>query len=204
MTPPRPAADIVALRENLLDHARNVVAREGVGGLTMRALATEAGTAVGLSYKAFDSRDELLAELARRAIAELTTELDEWAATPGGSLDQRLREFAEIVMMSDAPSIVAQLPGGTGADGPLRDAFDRGDAREWDRMLADFLAERRLTGEVAPEIDTEAYAFLIAGALHHFIASGPAWRRPDPTVVERHLSAVAAHLTGTSRPQVVS
>lgn len=204
MTPPRPAADIVALRENLLDHARKVVAREGVGGLTMRALATEAGTAVGLSYKAFDSRDALLAELARRAIVELTARLDEWAATPGGSVDQRLREFAEIVLTSDAPSIVAQLPGGAGTEGPLRDAFDRGDAREWDRMLAGFLADRRLTGELAPEVDPDAYAFLIAGALHNLIASGGAWRRPDRAVIERHLSAIAAHLTGASKAQTVS
>jgi AcrR family transcriptional regulator len=203
MTPPRPAADIAALRENLLDHARTVVARDGVGGLTMRALATEAGTAVGLSYKAFDSRDALLAELARRAIVELSAQLDEWAATPGGSIDQRLREFAEIVLTSDAPSIVVQLPGGAGTEGALRDAFDRGDAREWDRMLGDFLAARRLTGELAPEVDPEAYAFLIAGALHNLIASGGAWRRPDRAVIERHLSAIAAHLTGASRPQRV-
>ncbi|MBM7503778.1 TetR/AcrR family transcriptional regulator [Agromyces aurantiacus] len=194
MTPPRPPADLDALREGLLEHARRIVARDGVAGLTMRALATEAGSAVGLSYKAFASRDDLLAQLAGRAIDELSAQLDEWAATPGGRVEDRLREFAELVLSSDAPSIVAQLPGGTGAEGPLREAFDRGSAREWDRLLADFLAERRAAGELAPDVDPEAYAFLIAGALHNLIASGGAWRRPDRAVIERHLAAVAGHL----------
>ncbi len=194
MAPPRPSADIAALREGLLEHARRIVARDGMNGLTMRGLATEAGSAVGLSYKAFASRDELLGELASRAIRELSAQLDEWAARPGGSVDERLRRFAEIVLTSDAPSIVAQLPGGAGAEGPLREAFDQGSAREWDRLLAQFLAERRSAGELAADADPEAYGFLIAGALHNLITSGGAWRRPERAVIERHLAAVAAHL----------
>jgi AcrR family transcriptional regulator len=63
MTPPRPPTNVETLRDALLAHARAVIARDGVEGLTMRALAREAGTAVGMSYKAFSSRDELLREL---------------------------------------------------------------------------------------------------------------------------------------------
>ncbi len=93
---PRPATDIDTLRADLLTHAQAVIVRDGVDGLTMRALAVEAGTAVGLSYKAFSSREELLWELAWRSLTALAQQLDVWAARPGGELADRLMEFSDF------------------------------------------------------------------------------------------------------------
>src|SRR5687768_15103184 len=103
---PRPATDLDALRVSLLDHARKVVARDGVDGLTMRALASEAGTAVGMSYKAFASREDLLRELTWQSLRELAAEIEDWAARPGGKLSDRLMEFADLQFASQAPALV--------------------------------------------------------------------------------------------------
>ena len=46
------------LRSDLVQVAQRIVARDGAAALTMRALAAEAGCAVGLPYKVFASRDE--------------------------------------------------------------------------------------------------------------------------------------------------
>jgi AcrR family transcriptional regulator len=196
MTPPRPAVDVRALRENLLDHAEAIVRRDGVAGLTMRALAAEAGSAVGLSYKAFTSREELLGELARRAIDDLSSRPDDWAARPAGALDERLLEFADIVLASHAPGLVAQVPGGTDEDGVLDDAFATGAARRWDHVLAAHLGVRQRRGEVASDVDVDAYGFMIAGALHNLVVAGDASPRPDRSTLAHHLSAVARHLEG--------
>lgn len=47
--------------EQLIDAACRVIARTGVRGLRMEALAREAGVSVGLPYRYFAGRDELLA-----------------------------------------------------------------------------------------------------------------------------------------------
>lgn len=50
-------------RERILEAARAVLAREGYAATTMRAIASEAGVAVGLANYHFNSRRELLAEV---------------------------------------------------------------------------------------------------------------------------------------------
>src|SRR5215204_4551897 len=65
------------LRASLIDHARRIVARDGASALTMRSLAAEAGCAVGLPYKAFDDRQELLMEILRAQFAGLQTSSEE-------------------------------------------------------------------------------------------------------------------------------
>ena len=194
MTPPRPAVDVRALRESLVDHAEAIVRRDCVAGLTMRALAAESGNAVGLSYKAFASREELLGELARRAIDDLSRRLDDWAARPDGPLDERLLEFADIVLASHAPGLVTQLPGGTNPDGVLHDAFATGAARRWDHVLTAHLAARQRGGDVTADVDVDAYGFIIAGALHNLVVAGRAWQGPDRSTLAHHLSGVARHL----------
>jgi AcrR family transcriptional regulator len=69
------------LRRVLLDAAVRVVDRDGVGGLSLHALARKAGVSSGAPYHHFDSREQLLAAIAlegyqllaeamKRAVAE--------------------------------------------------------------------------------------------------------------------------------------
>lgn len=48
-------------RQDLIDAAVRVIAREGVGGATTRAITREAGVSLGYFHYVFDSRDELIA-----------------------------------------------------------------------------------------------------------------------------------------------
>jgi AcrR family transcriptional regulator len=198
---PRPATDIEALRSALLEHARTVVARDGVDGLTMRALAAEAGTAVGLPYKAFSSRDELLWELTWMSLVELAGQLDEWAASPAGELADRLMEFHDLHQNSPAPVLVEHISRGPRGEELFRSAGDAGIIRSWTGIMTEFLRTRQGTGDVREDVDVEAFGFIIAAALHHVLVSKPPFLAPDRQTLARHVGGIAARITArTSAP----
>ena len=62
-------------RRAVLDAARRVVARDGAEGLTVRAVATEAGYTPGSVYSYFDTRDELAIELLGQDLSQLAKRL---------------------------------------------------------------------------------------------------------------------------------
>ena len=70
-------------RDRLVDAARSVLVRDGAVALTMRNIANEAGCALGLPYKLFESRSQLLLEVAARELDDLTSRLDTWLAGTG-------------------------------------------------------------------------------------------------------------------------
>jgi AcrR family transcriptional regulator len=55
--------------EELLDHAGEIVVREGLDGLTVQRLAAEMDAAVGALYRYFPGKDALVAALQVRAVA---------------------------------------------------------------------------------------------------------------------------------------
>ena len=193
---PRPPLDVDALRATLLAHARTVIGRDGVDGLTMRALATEAGMAVGMSYKAFTSREELLSELTSRSLADLARALDEWAVRPGGDLSDRIMEFSDLHLASDAPALVAHLTRSPQEAGPLHAAVDAGITRSWARVMTDFLTARQREGDVREDVDVEAFGFLLTAAMHHVMVAEEPFPAPDRSTLARYVAAVAAQLTG--------
>lgn len=193
---PRPAADIDTLRANLLRHGRAVIARDGVDGLTMRALAAEAGTAVGLSYKAFSSRDELLWELTSASIVELTRQLDDWVARPGGALADRLMEFSDLHFASVAPVLVDHITRGPRREELFRATVDAGLTRSWAALMTEFLQARQRTGDLREDVDIEAFAFLITAAMHHVLVT----QKPDRPTLSRYIAGVAAQITADTGP----
>ncbi|WP_022887610.1 TetR/AcrR family transcriptional regulator [Glaciibacter superstes] len=186
------------LRKKLLTHARSIVKREGTKGLTMRALAREAGTAVGLSYKAFTSRDELLWELAWGSLRELIAQIDDWSERTGGDLATRIMEFATLHFDSLAPDLVDQVSRGPRGDEFLRAAAAAGATRSWAAVMTAFLESRQRTGEVREDADTQAFGFVLTAAIHHVLVTEPPLPVPDRPALARHIAGVAALLT--SRP----
>jgi AcrR family transcriptional regulator len=196
---PRPAADIEALRAKLLEHARAVIARDGVEGLTMRALAAEAGTAVGLSYKAFSSRDELLWELAWASIVELTQQLDDWVARPGGALADRLMEFSDLHFASVAPVLVDHVTRGPRAEELFRATVDAGLNRSWAALMTEFLQTRQRAGEVRDDVDIEAFGFIITAAMHHVLVTERPFIIPDRPTLARYIAGIVAQITSAAK-----
>lgn len=192
---PRPPLDVDGLRESLLAHARTLIARDGVDGLTMRALAGQAGMAVGMSYKAFPSREELLRELTWRSLGDLARDLDAWAARSGGDLADRLMEFSDLHLASDAPALVAHLARSPREDGPLQLAVDAGVTRSWAGVMTDFLAARQRDGDVRADVDVAAFGFLLTAAMHHVMVAEEPFPAPDRATLARYVAAVAAQLT---------
>lgn len=69
-------------RERLRAAAWTVFRREGLGGTTVRAVATEAGAAVGSLYTYYPDKEALLQDLSLSALAELGREVAARRARP--------------------------------------------------------------------------------------------------------------------------
>lgn len=67
-------------REAILQAARKIFAREGLDGATLRAIAAEAGIAVGTVYLHYPAKESLYAELLAGSLADLQKHLREAVA----------------------------------------------------------------------------------------------------------------------------
>jgi AcrR family transcriptional regulator len=88
-----------ALREAMLEAAERILAREGIGGLTLRAAAREAGASHAAPKNHFDNVTGLLSELAAvgfRRFAHRLLEAAAAAATPEGRLVAQGRAYVEF------------------------------------------------------------------------------------------------------------
>jgi AcrR family transcriptional regulator len=193
MAPRRSAETTEELRASLIDHARRLVARDGPAKLTMRALAAEAGCALGLPYKAFADRQDLMVELVHASFGDLRATGDELQRRVGReTVAGNLTWFAEWLLdspgvalaqhvMSDetlAHSVVAHFRA-TG-EGPT----------QLESMLSDYLAAEQQAGRVSPEVDTDAFGFVLAGAIHHLVVMGHGYPRPSKRTLAEILAAI--------------
>lgn len=198
MSPRRSQQATRALRARLLEHARQLVERDGAQALTMRAVAAEAGCAVGLLYKVFASRDELVAELVSAEFHRLRAAFDELVAGAGaGTVADTLRRYARILLETPTPAFA--LANELGGDA-LRAAVDAkagesGLLHAFATTVADYLAAEKRLGRVDPAVDEQAFGFLITGAVHNLLVAGDAYPRPDLATLDRHLEGIAARLT---------
>ena len=105
MSPAKRSAETTQqLRSSLIEHARTLIARDGPAALTMRALATEAGCAVGLPYKVFADRHELVAAIVHTEVANLRSTCDELIDRAGSkTVASNLIWFARVFL--DSPAV---------------------------------------------------------------------------------------------------
>ncbi len=105
MTPARRAPEATAeLRAELAAATRDIVARDGPGGLTMRSLAAEAGCSVGLVYKVFADRADLVAAVIAAEYVRLTQGFDALVDAAGrGTIGDNLAAWAALLL--DSPAI---------------------------------------------------------------------------------------------------
>lgn len=80
-------ADKDERREQVVDAAFRVIAREGLGGTSMRAVAKEAGCTIGLINHWFASRDDLVQAAFDRAIDRELERATETATDPASYVD---------------------------------------------------------------------------------------------------------------------
>jgi AcrR family transcriptional regulator len=157
----------------------------------------EAGCALGLPYKVFANREELVAELIRDEFGRLRAAFDAWVESAGRrTVGENLAEYARLLLESpavvlahsvDPDPILTRMVDASAAETGVVTALEAAVARY-------LLAEKRL-GRVDPVVVEDAFGFLIAGAIHNLLASGELYPKPDMQQLEAILAATAARLT---------
>jgi AcrR family transcriptional regulator len=199
MTQRRTREEIQEIRTRLVGAAREIVLRDGASSLTMRNVAREAGCAVGLPYKFFANREEIVLEVIAIDLAEATKRLDAWVERAGtSSVGTNLNHFANIMLRSHVPALLHA--------NPLDDALfterlteittGSGILRTFDGAVADYLKAEQALGRIRDDVNPHAFGFLITGAIHNLVTAGPQYPRPAPSTLRRYLSACADLLVG--------
>ena len=87
------------LRQEILDAARDILAREGYGGLSMRKVARRIDYSPTAIYLHFKDRDDLVSSVCEQLMGGLATELEQVAdrhADPLVALKKGLRRYVEF------------------------------------------------------------------------------------------------------------
>lgn len=185
----RPAQRVVkpseVRRRELLDAAAELVARDGVAGVSVSDIARAAGTATGNVYRYFPSKEELLAALKAQVVETMLERLaahfvpdGDWWRSADGLLEAMVDFWLEDRQLHRV--VLGELPDAT------REAFDTSEQRAVD-LVAAGLAAGVEQGAIAiedPELAASLIVHAIFGTIYHAIADD------DPPSRDRVLAAV--------------
>jgi AcrR family transcriptional regulator len=193
MAPRRTSETSEELRASLVENARRLVAREGPAKLTMRALAAEAGCALGLPYKVFADRQDLIVDLVRASFGDVSQAGDELLRrVERGTVPGNLAWFAEWLLDSPGVALAQHVMSDEAlANAVVADFHATGHGPTLlESLLSDYLAAEQGAGRVSPEVDTDAFGFMLAGAIHHLVVMGDGYPRPSKRKLEQILAAI--------------
>jgi AcrR family transcriptional regulator len=152
-----------AQREHFAEAAIRLIAREGFEGMTMRAVAAEAGLSYGSLFHYFGSRDELLIHAVRQLTNRQSRRVNEFSSRSSGlqALERLLFDDAladassrdEAVVWLAFLSRAALKPDFASMHGQL--------IHDWLGRIRHMLDEARAAGEVPDSLDSEAEALAI-------------------------------------------
>ncbi|TYK43787.1 TetR/AcrR family transcriptional regulator [Actinomadura decatromicini] len=201
MSPRRAAgAGDRTLREHLLATAERMIAERGTAGLTVRAIAREAGVADGVLYNHFANKEELLGHALRARADTIMRGLGPLPAAGTGTVADNLRVYVRHGLtlhnglLPALAGLIAQ------PDVLVRFAALSGGSGDWRQRLAAYLRAERNLGRLAPGARVEAATSMIVGACHEpvlsalFQGGGVAQPLP-PDAVDDLVTAVLDGLT---------
>lgn len=163
-------ARIAATRERIVMAAAQLVANGGWPAASMKAVAAEAGVATGTLYRYVEDRDQLVAEVFRRAAGRELVQIREVADSSGPPLERlenALRTFADRSIRSRrlAFSLLAE-PAGQSVERE-RLAF----RISYRSMFEELLGEAQAAGDLQKH-DAALVAALLTGAMSEMLV-GP-------------------------------
>ncbi|MGB5257585.1 MAG: TetR/AcrR family transcriptional regulator [Woeseiaceae bacterium] len=149
-----------AQREKFADATMRLIARHGLEGVTMRAVAAEAGLSYGSLFHYFDSKDELLMHAVRHSMAQQTRRVNEVTEQHSGleALAHLLCDDA-IINESSRDSWMVWMTFQYKV--ALQTSFAQMHAelvKGWLARISGFLEEAQRRGEISAELDTNEEA----------------------------------------------
>jgi len=186
------------VREQLFDAAERVLLRSGQGGLTSRAVTTEAGCAKGVLHRHFRDFDAFLAELVLDRIGRMDSQAAALRAAAGtGTVAGNLTSALTALFGSVAVAIVGLLTSRDKLRARLRESVPAGVPvlTEGAVMIASYLAAERDLGRIASDADVDSLAPMLVGTVH-LLAVG---RDDGPPPEDAVRTAVATVIAGLER-----
>jgi AcrR family transcriptional regulator len=148
----------------VLEAAERILRRDGADGLTMPAVALEAGVSVGGIYRRFQTKQDLLRAIKDRHLSRSDQAMDAAMAREYASLNDVVLQFLTTLIMDSAPGSESLFAIIMEAQGPDPVAKARGAASEEAQRAAFARALQPFRGEIDhPDPDTAiAFAFSMA------------------------------------------
>lgn len=184
------------VRERLFAAAERVLEKDGPGGLTSRAITTEAGCAKGLLHAHFAGLDEFVAELCLDRFARTATKAQELPELAGqGSVAANLDAVVLALLDSGGPVIAGLAMTRPAAALRIREALEGGAPgfTAVQEAITDYVEAERRLGRVADTVDPPTSALAIVGTAHHLLMTS--WPgTPDPRT---QMTRLVAALVGS-------
>ena len=180
------------VRRRLFDAASRVLRRDGAGGLSSRAVTSEAGTATGLLFRHFADFDAFLADFVMDQLSSVHGHAASWLARAGtGTVAGNLVDAALSIAPAAAllveivhtrPALMARLLESRHEHAAGIDDIERSFAAYLD-------AERRL-GRIDDGVDVPGLATAVAASVHQLALRASS----DPEDLEPRLRRVMTAL----------
>ena len=150
-------------REKFAEATMSLVARDGLEGVTMRAVAAEAGLSYGSLFHYFNSKDELLMHAVRHSTSLQTKRVNEYTSKYSGlkALEHLLCDDA-IITESNRDDWMVWLTFLYKA--ALQESFATAYAElidGWQARITGLLEDAQQAGEIRSELDVEFEAMAI-------------------------------------------
>ncbi|SHF54447.1 TetR/AcrR family transcriptional regulator [Streptoalloteichus hindustanus] len=181
------------VRTQLFDAAERVLLREGLTGLTSRAVTTEAGCAKGVLHRHFADFDAFLAEFVLDRVNQLAPQAAALRQSAGtgdvaGNLTNALTALFGSVAVAVVPLVTFrdELRARLRQDWPvgipvLTEAVD---------IIASYLAAERDLGRIAADAEVDLLAPTLIGTAHLLFADRSA--TPDTRTLHKMVTTVIA------------
>jgi len=150
----RPKTDI---EPRIIHAARERFLSDGVDGASLRAIARDASTSIGMIYYYFPTKDDLFLAVVEEVYAVLVADLEKVLA-PGSPVEDRLRGgFGRLARMSDDEVkvirlIVREALVSSARLGRLLERFSRGHIALTFGALAEGVGAGKITDRVHPAV----------------------------------------------------
>jgi TetR/AcrR family transcriptional regulator, fatty acid metabolism regulator protein len=165
-------------RQQLLDAAVRVFAREGYHTSRVGDIAEEAGVAHGLLYHYFASKQEVLETIFRENWRQLLERFHEVEASPERS-DEQLRGVAKILLRTwrNDPDLVCVMVREVARSPQLQGQVE--EIREAFATIQRIVERGQARGELRPDLDPRLVSWIFYGALEELLTGWVLGELPD-------------------------